>query len=87
MVIASNHNLIPYPGHHYPVQPYFQDYPVANQQRGQQSVAGQKPFRQPHSETRAFASRPDRRGYRYDFTLFLQYPAFDQVGLLVDIYA
>jgi hypothetical protein len=87
MVIASNHSLIPYPGHHYPVQPYLQDNPVSNQERRQGPLAGPKPFRQPHSEIKGHAGRSDRHGHLYDFTLFLQYSAFDQVGLLVDIYA
>jgi hypothetical protein len=87
MVIAPNNNLIPYPGHHYQVQPYVQNKPIANQGREQGPGGRQKLFRWPHSEIRVQASHFDRPGNIYDFKLFLQYPAFDQVGLMVDIYA
>jgi len=87
MISAPDNNLIPYPGHHYQVQPYILNNPIANQEREQGTIEGQKLFRPPHPETRAHVSHFDRHGNLYDFKLFLQYPAFDQVGLLVDIYA
>ena len=87
MVIAPDNNLIPYSSHHYQVQPYIQDNPIANQKHEQGPAGGQKPFRPLHAEIRADAGHFDRHGNLYDFRLFLQYPAFDQVGLLLDIYA
>jgi hypothetical protein len=87
MVIAPENNLIPYPGHHYQVQPYVQDNRIANQKRHQEPIEGQKFFRRPHSEINADANHFNRPGNLYDFKLFLQSPAFEQIGLVVDIYA
>ena len=87
MVIAPDNNLIPYPGQHYPVQRYIPEHPVANQQRQQGPAGGQKLFGRPHPEISARAGRVDWSGNLYDFKLFLRYPAFDPVGLRVDIYA
>ena len=50
MVITAENHLIPYPGHHYPVQPYVQDNPIANQQRRQGPIGGKTFFRRPQSE-------------------------------------
>ena len=83
MVITPDNNLIPYPDHHYQVQPYIHDNPIANQE----AIGGQKPYRRHHSQIRAHAGHFDPHGNLYDFKLFLQYPAFDRVGLVVDIYA
>ena len=87
MVITSDNHLIPYPGHHHQVQPYTHEQPTANQQRRQGPVEGHELFRRAHSKIGACTRGFDGPGNLYDFKLFLQYPAFDQVGLLVDIYA
>ena len=86
MVITSDNHLIPYPGHHQ-VQPYTHEHPTANQQRQQGPVEGDELFRRAHSKIGARNRGFDGPGNLYDFKLFLQYPAFDQVGLFVDIYA
>jgi hypothetical protein len=87
MVITSDNNLIPYPGHHHQVQPYIHDHPTANQQSQQGPVETHKLFRRPHSKIRAQTRSFDCPDNLYDFKLFLQYPASDQVGIIVDIYA
>ena len=87
MVITAENHLIPYPGHHYPVQPYVQDNPIANQQRRQGPIGGKTFFRRPQSEIPPPVGHFKCTGNLYDFKLFVQKPAFDQVGLLVDIYA
>lgn len=87
MVITSDKYLIPYPGHHHQVQPYTHEQPTANQQRRQGPVEGHELFRRAHSKIGAHTRGFDGPGNLYDFKLFLQYPALDQVGLLVDIYA
>lgn len=87
MVIAAENSLIPYAGRHYPVQAYDQDRPVANHERQQRGIEGKKFFKQPQPEIRSPFSHLDCAGNSYDFKLFVQQPAFEQVGLLVDIYA
>ena len=87
MIIAADNNLIPYPGHHHQVQPYIHDHPTANQQSQQGPVGEHKLFQRPFSKINAHTRGYDRPGNLYDFKLFLQCPAFDQLGLIVDIYA
>ena len=87
MVITAENHLIPYPGHHYPLQPYVQDNPIADQQCRQGAVGEKIFFRRPQSEMNAHLSQLNCPGNLYDFTLFVKQPAFDQVGLVVDIYA
>jgi hypothetical protein len=87
MVIAPDNNLIPYPGHHYQVQPYIQDNRIANQEHEQRATGGRKLLRRPQTEIRTPASHLDRHANLYDFKLFLQYPASDPIGLMVDVYA
>jgi hypothetical protein len=87
MVVAAENNLIPYAGQQYMVQPYAQKTPVANHERQQRSIQGQKFFRQPQSETNASVSHLNFTVNLYNFKLFEQQPTFEQVGLVVDIYA
>ena len=87
MLISSEYNLIPYSGHDYQVQPYTPEGPIANQQRQQGPVDGPALLKQSHSKINAPTHRFDRACNLYDFKLFLQYPAFDQIGRIVDIYA
>jgi hypothetical protein len=87
MLITAEYNLIPHPGHDYQVQAYTPDRPIANQQRQQGPVDGPALLKQSHSKISAPTCRFDRPDNLYDFKLFLQYPAFDQIGRIVDIYA
>jgi hypothetical protein len=87
MVVAAENNLIPYAGQHYPVQPYARKMPVANHERQQRNIQGQKFFRRPQSEINTPVSHLNFTGNLYNFKLFEQQPAFEQVGLVVDIYA
>lgn len=86
MVIATDNNLIPYPGHQYQVQPYIQDNRIANPQRQHGPVGGQKLFCRSHSEIKAHAGHFGSLG-NYNFKRSMQKLSFDQLGLLVDIYA
>ena len=88
MVIAPENHLIPYSANHYQVQPYVQDNPMANRQtRHGRPIGEQIFFRRPQSEINAPVSHFNYPGNLYDFKLLVQQPAFDQVGLVVDIYA
>ena len=87
MVIAPDNYLIPYPGHHYPVQPYIQDHSIANHQHQQAAIEEQKSLRRSASGINVHGRPSNDAGSLYNFKLFLQNPAFEQVGSLVDIYA
>jgi hypothetical protein len=87
MVIDSEYNLIPYSGHDYQVQPYIQDHPIANHQRQQEPLECRTLLQRSYSKISVAARRFDHPSNLYDFKLFLQQPAFDQIGLMVDVYA
>jgi len=87
MVVAAENNLIPYAGQHYPVQPYARKTPVANHEHQQRSIQEQKFFRRPQPAINAPVSHLNFTGNLYNFRLFEQQPTFEQVGLVVDIYA
>ena len=87
MVVSSNYNLIPYPDHHYPIQPYLSENALANQHSGQESIERHGRFRRPHSNFNAGTIHIDIANNRYDISLCLQYSDVDQVGRLIDIYA
>ena len=89
MVVSSNYNLIPYPDHHYPIQPYISENALANQQPGLESIERHDRFQQP----RADRNKVDTvhfggmTGNRYDFSRCLHYSEEDHVGRQLDIYA
>jgi len=87
MVVTSNHNLIPYPAHHYPVQPFIAENTPICLDSGQGMIAQQNRFQQSHSDnnTRIIHFYPP--GNRYDISQCLHCSDADQVGCLVDIYA
>ena len=87
MVISSNYNLIPYPDHHYPIQPYIRKNALANQHSGQGSIIRHNRFRQPCSTIKTGTIHFDMPHNRYDVSQCLQYSDADQVGRLLDIYA
>ena len=87
MVVSSNYNLIPYPGHHYPIQPYISENALAKQHPGQESIERLDRFQQPRAAIKAGAIHLDMPDHRYDFSRCLHYSDADQVGRLVDIYA
>jgi len=87
MVVSSNYNLIPYPDHHYPIQPFISENALANQDPGQESIERHNRFRQPHSNIKAAPSHFDMPDSRYDFSQGLQYTDADHLGRLLDIYA
>ena len=87
MVVSSNYNLIPYPDHHYLIQPYLSENALANQHSGQESIERHDRFRQLHSKLKAGTIHIDIPNNRYDISLCLQYSDVDQVGRLIDIYA
>ena len=87
MVVSSNYNLIPYPDHHYPIQPYISENALANQHPGQESIERHDRFRKPHSNTKAGAIHIEMADNRYDVSQCLLYSDANQVGRLLDIYA
>ena len=87
MVVSSNYNLIPYPEHHYPIQPYISENALANQHRGQESIERHGRLQQPRADIKAGAVHFDMPDNRYDFSRCLHYSDADQVGRLLDIYA
>jgi len=87
MVVSSNYDLIPYPDHHYPIQPYISENALAKQHPGRDSIERLDRFQQPRADIRAGAIHFDMPDNRYDFTRRLHYSDADQVGRLVDIYA
>ena len=87
MVVSSNYNLIPYPGHDYQVQPYQQVNPAINHQPEQDSIGHHHLLQQQHSDS---ATRPGNFGFsgnRYDAAQCLSYCDADHLGLVVNIYA
>ena len=87
MVISSKYNLIPYPDHHYPIQPYISENALIDQHPGQKSIERLNRLRQPYSNIKASAIHFDMPDNRYDASRCLQYSDADQVGRLLDIYA
>ena len=87
MVVSSNYNLIPYPDHHYPIQPYISENAVAKKHPGQESIERSDRFQQPRAAIKANAIHFDMTDNRYDFSRCLRCSDADQVGRLVDIYA
>ncbi len=87
MVVSSNYNLIPYPDHHYQIQPYLSENALTDQHSGQESIERHGRFRQPNSNLRAATIHIDIPDNRYNASLCLQYSDLDQVGHLLDIYA
>ena len=87
MVVSSNYNLIPYPGHDYQVQPYHPDNPVIHHEPEQDSIGQHHLFRQQHSDTATRAGHSGFFGNRYDATLCLSYCEADHVGLVVNVFA
>jgi hypothetical protein len=87
MVVSSNYNLIPYPEHHYPIQPYISENALANQHRGQESIERHDRLQQPRADIKAGAVHFDMPDNRYDFSRCLHSSDADQVGRLLDIYA
>lgn len=87
MVVTSNYNLIPYPTHHYPLQPFISENALICLDQGQDAIAQQSRFQRPHSNNTARAIYFNLPGSRYDISQCLQYSDTDQVGHLVDIYA
>jgi hypothetical protein len=86
MVVSSNYNLIPYPDHHYQIQPYLSENALANQHSGQESIERHDRFHQPYSNFKAGTIHIDIPD-QYNASLCLQYSDVDQVGRLLDIYA
>jgi hypothetical protein len=87
MVVSSNYNLIPYPEHHYPIQPYISENALANQHPGQESIERHGRFQQPRADIKTGAIHFDMPDNRYDSSQCLHYSEGDQVGRLLDIYA
>jgi len=87
MVVSSNYNLIPYPDHHYPIQPYTPENALVNQHSGQESIERHNRFRLPRSTIKTGAVHFDMSHNNYDVSRCLQYSDTDQVGRLLDIYA
>jgi hypothetical protein len=87
MVISSNCNLIPYPDHHYPIEPYVPQNALVNQHSGQESIQRHHRFGQPRLTIKTGAIHFDMPHKRYDDSRCLQYSDADQVGRLLDIYA
>lgn len=88
MLVSSNYNLIPYPEHHYPIQPYISENALAKQHPGQESIERHDRLQQPRADIKAGAVHFDMpAGNRYDFSQCLLYSDADQVGRLLDIYA
>ncbi len=87
MVVCSNYNLIPYPEHHYPIQPYISENALANQHRGQESIERHDRLQQPRADIKAGAVHFDMPDNRYDFSRCLHACDADLVGRLLDIYA
>ena len=87
MVVSSNYNLIPYPDHHYPIQPYISENALASQHAGQESIGRHDRFEQPRTYIKAGASHFDTPDNRYDFSRCQHHADADQVGRLLDIYA
>jgi hypothetical protein len=87
MVVSSNYNLIPYPDHHYPIQPYISENALANQHPDQESVARHDRFQQPRPDIKANAVHFDMSDNRYDSSRCLHYCDAYQVGRQLDIYA
>ena len=87
MVVSSNYNLIPYPDHHYPIQPYISEKALAHRHPGQESIERHNRFRQPRSTIETGAIHFSMPHNRYDASQCLQYSDADQVGRLLDLYA
>ena len=87
MVVSSNYNLIPYPDHHYPIQPYISDNAMARQHHGQESVERHDRFQRPPAEFKAGDILFDIPDSGYDISRCLHYCDEYQVGRLIDIYA
>jgi len=87
MVVSSNYNLIPYPEHHYPIQPYISENALANQHLGQESIKRHDRIQQPRADIKAGAVHFDMFDNRYDLSRRLHYSNADQVGRQLDIYA
>ena len=87
MVVSSNHDLVPYRDHHYPIQPYISENALADQYPGQESIERHNRFRRPRSDIKAGAIHFDIPGNRYDVSRCLQYSDADQVGRLLNLYA
>jgi hypothetical protein len=87
MVVSSNYNLIPYPEHHYPIQPYTPEKALANQHPGQESIERHNRLRQPRPDIKVSAVHFDIPDNRYDSSQCLYYSDADRVGRQLDIYA
>jgi hypothetical protein len=87
MVISSNYSLIPYPAHHYPIEPYIPKNAVAHQHAAQESIPRHNRSGKPGSTFKMSAIHCDMPYNRYDASQCLHYPDADQVGRLIDIYA
>ena len=87
MVVSSNYNLIPYPAHHYPIQPYISENALANQHPGLKLIERHDRYQQQRTDIKAGAVHFDIPDNRYDFSRCLHYSDADQVGRLLDIYA
>jgi hypothetical protein len=87
MVVSSNYNLIPYPDHHYPIQPYISEKAMAHQHSGHESVERHDRFQRPRAEIKVGAIHFDIPDSGYDISRCLHYCNEDQLGHLLDIYA
>jgi hypothetical protein len=87
MVVSSNYNLILYPDHHYPIQPYISENALAKQHPGLESIERHDRIQQPRADIRAGAIHFDMFDNRYDLSRRLHYSDEDQVGRQLDIYA
>ena len=87
MVVSSNYDLIPYPDHHYQIQPHLSENALANQHSGQESIERHGRFRRAHSNFKTGTIHIDIADNRYDASQCLHYSDVDQVGRLIDIFA
>ena len=87
MVVSSNYNLIPYPEHHYPIQPYISENALARQHAEQETIAHHDRFQQARTYIKAGAIHFDVTDNRYDSSRCLHFSNDDQLGRLLDIYA
>lgn len=87
MVISINYNLIPYPGHHYPVPASISKNAMSHPDAGQKSIGIRSRFQRPHSEKMAGSIHFSVPANRYDGSRRLQSSDAELLGRLIDIYA